>query len=82
MEVQDSATNQEHGRREMDTPSTAMYQHQPLDTTVGQIRLFRLTKHDAKNGDIDGTIETFLLDDIPPFQALSYVWVRITLRGT
>jgi len=51
------------------------FKHNRLDEPSQQIRLFRLKKPSKISwSGIEGTIETFDLDNCPPFHALSYLW--------
>jgi hypothetical protein len=70
--------------------SDPKFEHNPLDTTTGQIRLFRLESRIEPNklheyrspGLICGQLEIFELDEAPPYIALSYTWgARHPLRS-
>ncbi|KAH8761259.1 heterokaryon incompatibility protein-domain-containing protein [Hyaloscypha sp. PMI_1271] len=88
LQVSDGTTNhtdheqrkalEEHGQRtswvsRLLSAWPPAYQYNILDPSTSQIRLFRLAAP-QKDGYIRGSLETFDLEDTPPFYALSYVW--------
>lgn len=54
------------------TTGPGIYSHQPLDTSVDEIRLFKLGKE--KEGPVHCEVEAFPLERAPDYIALSYRW--------
>lgn len=51
------------------------FKHEPLDSSVQQIRLLRLPRRVWLPDDtLDFAVEHFDLDSLPPFHAISYTW--------
>lgn len=57
---------------ENDKSLPGLYSYEPLDTTKQQIRLLKLAQNSS--GPISCTVNTFDLNDAPPYSALSYTW--------
>lgn len=61
--------------------SASKYKYQPIHPRIRQIRLFRLTKSEAPDSEITGSLEVFDLDRSPAYQALSYMWKERAEEG-
>lgn len=53
-----------------------LFKHTPLKQDTKQIRLFKLNRSNARDGWISGDLESFDLDQCPPYMALSYTWEK------
>lgn len=60
-------------------PPTQPYQYSPLSVETQQVRLFKLTSNHPTDGALQGTMQTFQLDSVPQFIALSYMWGDATV---
>lgn len=55
-------------------PSVSYFEHTPLDAPESEIRLLRILPSSLSDTPVRCAIETFSIDECPPYRALSYAW--------